>query len=287
MLVAVVWIFPLAGARGLPETDPRLWLLLAEVAGLAGSAFVMNQWHDLAGDSANAKCGTLARGLVRPGEARAYAALLLAGGLVAALALGPWHVAAALLFFFLAAVCYNLPPMRAKDRPLLAPLLAAPAYGLLLVQGAALGGGLGLALGIWSSLPLVPAGVSLSLLATVPDRAGDQAAGKRTWTVAFGEVAAWRAALVLMGAAALLALAGRDWQIGLPALASTLLMASGLRDPFRKGAAVRVLRWSAALQGLALAPSWPRVSLLLVLLMIGARGYYRRRFNLDYPSLRV
>jgi 4-hydroxybenzoate polyprenyltransferase len=291
VLVAVVWIFPLAGARGASAGDPRLWLLLAQVSGLAGSGFVLNQLQDLAGDSANAKCPTLARGLASPREARALAVLLLCGALLASLALGPWHLAAAGLFFLLTGLCYNLPPCRAKDRPLLAPLLAAPAFALLLLQGSALRGGLGLALGLWSGLPLVLAGISMSLLATVPDRAGDAAAGKRTWTVAFGARSTWRASCLLMAVAALLALAGRDLQVGLPALSAALLM---LRQARRKAdagepadEALRVLRWSAALQGLALAPSWPGLVLLLLLFLLGARVYYRRRFGLDYPSLRA
>ncbi len=284
VLVAVVWIFPLVGARGLVGHELELALLLAQCAGLAGSAFVLNQLHDQEGDRINRKCESLARGLVSPRGARILLACLLVGGLAAAGWLEPWHLGAALAFFLLAAVGYNLPPLRAKDHPVRALALAAPAYLLLVLQGAALQGRLALALALFGALPIVLAGLSLSLLATVPDLAGDRRAGKRTWAVSYGADSAWRAALLLMGAAALLALAGRDVQVGLPALFSALLMAWG-RGERESGRAVAVLRWSVAVQGLALAPAWPRLFLALLLLGWLSRLYYRRRFQLSYPSL--
>ncbi|MDP2360384.1 MAG: UbiA family prenyltransferase [bacterium] len=285
VLVAVVWIFPLAGARGLAEDDPRLWLLLIQCAGLAGAAFAYNQVHDLAGDRLNRKCETLTRGLASGREARLVAALLAAGGLLAAWKLGRGHLLAGLAFGAIAGLGYNLPPLRAKDRPYLAPLLAGPAYALLILQGAALAGSAGLLLALPLVLPLVLAGLALSLLATVPDLAGDRTVGKRTWAVVHGAGATWRTALALMGAAALLALLGRDWQIALPAIASALFMTRGLARPEEAREALLVLRWSVAAQAMALLPSWPMISLGVALFLLAARPYYRWRFGVDYPAL--
>jgi len=282
VLVAVVWIFPLVGARG--ADDPlRLAMLLAAVAGLAGAAFVHNQLHDRVGDRVNRKCESLARGLVTERGARVWMLLLLAGGLACAALLGVGHLAAALGFFLLAAVGYNLPPLRAKDHPVRSLFLAAPAYGLLVLQGASLHPGFQGSTALPGALPVVLAGLSLSLLATVPDLPGDRLTGKRTWAVVHGEASTWRVAAGLMGAAGLLALWMEDLQVGLPALLATCWMLVAQTRPRRD--AVAVLRGSAGLQALVLAASWPRICLGVLLLLLLARMYYKRRFQLDYPSL--
>lgn len=282
VLVAVVWIFPLLGARGADDAL-RLALLLGEVAGLAGAAFVHNQLHDRESDRVNGKCEALARGLVTERGARIWLLLLLAGGLACAAGLGPAHLAAALGFFLLAAVGYNLPPLRAKDHPGRSLALAAPAYALLALQGASLREGFAAGPALAEALPLVAAGLSLSLLATVPDLPGDRQAGKRTWAVVHGEASTWRAATLLMAGAALGALGLGDVQVGVPALLAAAWMALAARRPKRD--AVSVLRGVAALQALALAASWPRVCLAVLAFLLLARIYYQRRFQLDYPSL--
>ena len=282
VLVAVVWIFPLLGARGAEETF-RLALLLGEVAGLAGAAFVHNQLHDRESDRVNGKCEGLARGLVTERGARIWLLLLLAGGLACAAGLGAVHLAAALGFFLLAAVGYNLPPLRAKDHPGRSLALAAPAYALLVLQGASLTVGFAPATALAGALPLVAAGLSLSLLATVPDLPGDRQAGKRTWAVVHGESATWRVATGWMALAAAGSLGMQDAQVGLPALLAAAWMALEARRPRRD--AVRVLRGAAALQALALAASWPRLCLGVLAFLLLARVYYQRRFQLDYPSL--
>jgi geranylgeranylglycerol-phosphate geranylgeranyltransferase len=282
VLVAVVWIFPLLGARG--AGDPvRLALLLGEVAALAGAAFVHNQLHDREGDRANRKCESLARGLVTARGARIWLLLLLACGMACAALLGVAHLAAALGFFLLAAVGYNLPPLRAKDHPVRSLLLAAPAFGLLVLQGASLNPGFQGSAALLQTLPVVLAGLSLSLLATVPDLPGDQLAGKRTWAVVHGELSAWRVATGLMAAAGMAAVLGGDFQVGLPALVAMVWMIASQVRPRRD--ALAVLRGSAGLQALALAASWPRICLGVLAFLLLARVYYQRRFQLDYPSL--
>lgn len=284
VLVAVVWIFPLVGARGLAAGDRRLAWLLLECAGLAGAAFVANQLADRDSDRVNGKCETLARGLAGGREAVVLAAVMAAAGLGAAWQLGVGHLAAAVLFLLASAVAYNLWPLRAKDRPVLAPLLAAPAYLLLAGQGAVLAGWQGPAL-VGRVLPVTLAGLSLSLLATVPDAPGDRRAGKRTWTVAYGEAAAWRVALLLMGAAAVAALSAGDIQVTLPATAAAALMVRGQSRRPAGAAAVAVLRAAVAAMALALAWSWPWICLGVAVFLAASRCYYRRRFGIDYPAL--
>jgi len=316
VLVAVVLLFPLAGARGMTWRDPFLWLLLLQDAALVGGAFVLNQLHDRAGDEANGKCPTLARTAVTESEARLLAVLLAMVGAFCAFLLGPWHLAGALIFFTLSALAYNLPPLRAKDRPLLAPLLAAPAYLLLVAQaewlsrnrtysleslllgvvgdlvppGALDGVAPLVQAALWlsilrESLPMVLAGLSLSLLSTVPDMAGDRLAGKRTWAVTWGGASTWHASALLMSLAFLLAALQGDWILAAPALASALLMRWGRRKAEDRATAEAVLRLSVFLMALALCLVWPLLGGVALLLLWLARGYYQRRFHLDYPDM--
>lgn len=285
VLVVVVWIFPLLGARGLQGPWGGLALLLLQCGCLAGAAFVHNQLHDQAGDRVNRKCESLERGLVSLRGARIWLGLLLAGGLAAAAGLGLRQLGAGLVFFLLAALAYNLRPVRAKDYPIRSLCLAAPAYALLVLQGAALLEGPDWPRAGLRALPVVLAGLSLSLLATVPDVPGDRLAGKRTWAVRYGVESAWRTALLLMCGAGLAGTLGGDWQVAAPALAAAGWIYWGLAGGGEPSRAVAALRGSVLLQGLALAWSWPRLCLAVLLFAWLSRFYYRYRFQLSYPGL--
>lgn len=316
VLVAVVLIFPLVGARGMSVGDPHLWVLLLQDAALVASAFVLNQLHDRVGDRVNGKCPTLERGLVTTREAWSLALGLLALGLAAALWLGPWHVAGALLFFALSAWAYNFPPLNARNRPVLAPFLAAPAYLLLVGQAEALSRsrafsletllqsavrpllpdpavemmaplvvGMRMVEVLQDSLPMVLAGLSLSFLSTVPDVEGDRVAGKRTWAVAWGGKSTWSVAILTMGMAFALALGRGDALVALPALLSVFLMLGGRRHPEDRVSAETVLRVSVLLQALALCGAWPGMVAGGALLLAASRLYYEKRLQLEYPRL--
>lgn len=316
VLVAVVLIFPLVGARGLSMGDPHLWVLLLQDAALVASAFVLNQLHDREGDRVNGKCPTLERGLVTARQAWVLAMGLLALGLAAALCLGPWHLAGALLFFALSAWAYNFPPLRAKDRPVLAPFLAAPAYFVLVGQAEALArsrafslenllqrtwmpflpdpvvevmtplfAGVRMVEVLEDSLPMVLAGLSLSFLSTVPDLEGDRVAGKRTWAVVKGGKSTWSMAIMFMGMAFALSLGRQDVLVALPALLSMLLMLYGRRQPEDRIPAELVLRVSVLFQAMALCWVWPALAAGVALLLGASRLYYQRRLQLTYPRL--
>jgi len=281
-----VWIFVLAGARPLRGTpgEGSLALLLLQTYCLFGSAFVVNQLHDRAGDAVNGKCPTLAAGLVSEGRAQALAWGLGLAGLGLAALLGPRNLALTLLFVALGTVVYNRPPLAAKDRPLAGPATMGACYLILGLQGAALAGWPPPGAALWRGLPLALAGVSISLLAMLPDREGDARSGKRSFPVAHGVDRTWIAALAAMALAAALALAAGDRAVGLPALAAAGLALWGLlSDPER--AAGFVARWSILLQGLALTPRWPLYGALMAATWFAARSYHRRRFGLVYPTL--
>lgn len=283
-LILVVWIFPLAGARGLDVPFLQMAALLFQYFCILGSAFIINQLHDQEGDAENGKCESLTRGLVSEESALRLSWILLIAGLVTALSLGLRNLLLTSLFFLLTAVFYNKPPIAAKDRPLAGPLLLAFSYAILVMQGAGLAGWFSLMVAFWTSAPIVAAGFAISLLTTIPDLEGDRKTGKRTFAVVFGVDRCWIAAAAAMALAALLALAGSDWTVGYPALASTLLMFHGLftGPEVRAG---KVARWSILLMGLALVPHHLWLAVLVPVYLLFARSYYRDRFDLSYPSL--
>jgi 4-hydroxybenzoate polyprenyltransferase len=283
-LILVVWLFPLAGVRGVDGRFGSLMLLLFQYFCILGSAFIINQLHDKEGDAANGKCETLSRGLVTEETALRMSWILLIGGLAAALALGWLNLLLTLLFFLLTAVFYNKPPLSAKDRPFAGPVILALGAAILLLQGAALGGPLNLMISLWTGLPMVLAGLSISLLTTIPDLAGDRLAGKHTFAVVFGVDRTWIAAAAAMAGACLLALLGRDMVVALPAAVSIGLMIHGLLNKPEERAG-RVVRLSITAMGLALVPDHLWLMLLVPVFVVLARRYYKQRFNLVYPSL--
>ncbi len=297
-LIFVVWIFILVGARALAGLDAEsvsaasgeggtgLWILLMQYFCIFGSAFVINQLHDLEGDRANRKLGTLERELVSEREALWLAWLLFGAGILLALQLGLVNLLLTLGFFLLTGVIYNKPPLTAKDRPLLGPLTLVLAYAVLVLQGAALAGWKPLGLALWTGLPICLAGLSISLLTTLPDQEGDRLAGKVTFALRYGVDRTWIGALLLMASAFLLAWLESDPQVMYPALVAGGLMVWGLltKPAERAGG---VARWAIFLQALALVPNYPLYGLLMLVYYFGARMYYRHRFELDYPSLKI
>jgi 4-hydroxybenzoate polyprenyltransferase len=285
-LIFVVWLFILVGARHTLEasgTTP-LAILLLQYFCIFASAFVVNQLHDREGDAENKKLPTLSQGLVSESEATHFAWGLFAAGLVIALTLGYVNFFLTLIFYLLVGVFYNKPPLTTKDDPILGPITLSLAYFILVAQGAALGGGFSLLAGSMGALPIVLAGLAISLLAMIPDMHGDQIAAKRTFPLVYGVDKTWLLAIVLFLLGTILALLSADYQLAIPcaftALASLIAF---LKHPVDRAESVAKL--GILVQALFLVPDFPFLLLLMPIYYFAARAYHKKRFDMTYPSI--
>ena len=120
------------------------------------------------------------------------------------------------------------------------------------------------------------------VLTTIPDRDGDRSCGKMTLSARFGPRTAAAVALVCVAAAGLMGAVHQQWAIVISAgIALPFFAAAVLAESFC-GRAVRVALLS--LSFFACLVFWPYL-LVIAVLYISTRWYYRRRFGMVYPRM--
>lgn len=287
-----LWTFQLAGAWSASRelatafppfgAPPRVLLGLLSMTLLLSGGFVLNQILDRDSDRANRKLFYIADGIVSLRAAWIELSLLWAAALLCAAWLPPgfrWVLAGSLVLN----VTYSVPPVRAKARTPLDLTWNALGFGLAAFAagwtcaGTTVPGWYGPGL----SYAFAVAGVIAST--TIPDIAGDAAAGCRTTGVVLGARRTSALVLGLMVAAAALGWMYDD-VLGLfgPLLSLPLLLKahrSGTR-----GDRVTADQVSVAVFALIAGARVPLLILLLVVVYFGTRAYYRARFGMSFPG---
>lgn len=252
---------------------------------MAAGSYWWNQVYDYDSDFANRKLGFLQRNLLSRIELRA--AFLVAS--VVALAIAPvfsWLILGIFIQLFFFSFAYSAPPFRLKDRAWWG--FFANAWGI----------GFMVPFCIWPELTLHNAGSlgwdnpsyffltvgSIYLLTTIPDRAGDQLAGKRTAAVILGTMITMLLALALMLLSAVVAYRSEFPLLVLLSLASStvILLAVVIRSDRMPLLAAKV---PIALLTLLAGYFYPLYLLFIIVLIAATRVYYARRFNMTYPRI--
>ena len=261
-----------------------LWVL-AGLSLLASGAYYLNQVFDEDTDRINNKLGFLSRGmLTQRGLMLVYTITSLAGLIIG------WFVASVtfgvFLQIFLLGFLYSAPPFRLKDRAIWG--LLANAWGVgFLVSFSVMphiefhnSGLLG-----WDNPYFFATAIGgIYVLTTIPDKVGDEIAGKRTLAVVIGETGAMVIGAVLLFFAAYLAFRDQFLILG------GVSMVSGALPAFCVLAAQpRLLRLAIKLPILLLALLtgifYPLYLVFILVVLLSTRLYYRRRFGVGYPSL--
>jgi 4-hydroxybenzoate polyprenyltransferase len=258
---------------------PNLLLLVLLVA----SSFVINQVYDMRSDALNRKNFILTSGRVSRGEAAWFCGALSLAALALALRLGGparWLGVAGLALGF----AYSVPPVRLKGRPVGDMLANGLAFGLIAfalgrTAVAAFEGSL-----FVSAAPYVLAMCGVFLNTTVPDEAGDRAAGDRTSCVVFGRRSVALAAALMVAAAALLGLLAGEVTCAVAAVASLPAFVAVAAQP-DSGASVAASQFAGRALFIAVGIKVPPLLVLGGLVYAVSRIYYARRFGLCYPSM--
>jgi len=260
-------------------------LMLLCLSLMTAGSYWWNQVYDFESDQANNKLGFLQRGLLTRTELTA--AFLICSLL--GLAVTPLYSVLVFAIFaqaFFLSFAYSAPPLRLKDRPLwglfanawgvgfLVPLCVMPE---LTVHNAGLLG--------WDNPGYFFLAVaSIYLLTTVPDRAGDELAGKRTIAVVFGSRVVLIVALALALLSALVAYRSGFILLCRLSLMSGLLAVAALA--FRSERVTLVAaKTPILLLALLSGYFYPEYLLFIIVLIAATRIYYARRFKMSYPRL--
>ena len=293
MILIPVWTFFLLGAyhgaAGGTGVDPlRLLAGLFSFTALLGAIYIANQIADREADRAANKLFLLSRGIVPVRAAWIEAGALVAVSFGVAILFLPIAFSGILAASLALGAAYSLEPVRLKRRPVLDTLANALGNGVLntlagwIAAGAPMGG--------WPSLAPYPLAVaSVHLVTTLADAEADSKMGFRTSGAALGLSRGLFVSTALMGGAVAAAyLAGN-----MPALAASILSlpfflipARSVTSPARSAGALLPAKTATLLFSAVAGYLFPPYLPVLAAVILLTRLYYRRRFGIDYPSLR-
>ncbi len=247
-----------------------------------GATFVLNQITDVESDRLNNKLFLLASGELSVNQAIVETVVLAAVAIGIGFLLKPALGVALIFCAVVAGVLYSCPPFLCKDRPYAGLICnGLGALGVFstgwLVRGQ-------LNSGMWlHAIPFVLALWSLYFFTTLPDAEGDRAAGKMTIGVVHGPRVCTRLALMAETGTLATSFLLRDWFIFVPALAALPLFVIAAVTG-TQAAGVRTTKFGLLFVALAYCYAFPGFLVVLALVFIACKLYYRHRFNLNYPS---
>lgn len=262
----------------------RLGLMLIAFAAAMGASFILNQLKDLHTDRENHKLFFLGEGMISQKSAYIETGILLLLALILGAFLHLRVLAILSLFVLVTGYLYNYPPLQMKNFPVRG-LLANMAMGwLAFVAGWAMLDEFSVEM-VEISLPFLLYNSGLYLLTTIPDADGDRATGKTTIAVKLGTVATiWLSNALFVGTS----LSG-FW------LGSTFFAAVSLLIlPFMVIATVSrkvehvivAVKMGIFFFSLAICVKFPPLLAIILGAFFLTRYYYRKRFDLDYPSFK-
>ncbi|MBZ0263256.1 UbiA family prenyltransferase [bacterium] len=283
-----IWTILLCGANGRSlmggDTLKTVFVLISSFC-LIGAVYLANQLKDVSGDKLNDKLHYLALGIISTKNAKIYLKILIAVGVLFLLLTFQWllwiMVAVVVLF---TGLIYNIGKKALKNSPW--GSLTATFFGGL---GSYLVGSL-----LATPLPffnwVLAYGYAFAFTATgimtmIPDIEGDKAVNKMTIAVKYGALNSTRIATGLVVAALLVAVLENNMILLLASTASLPFFINAARDGDRNkvlGAtkiSIFALSVSIGIFG------YPVYLAIMLIYYIVARGYYKKRFGLDYPSL--
>jgi 4-hydroxybenzoate polyprenyltransferase len=276
------WTAFLAGAHQGDSSGGRILFFLSWLALASGSAFLINEWTDRREDHHNEKLLPLWGDRFSARSLRLELVFLIAATLGGAVYAGGELSSLLALFFIIAGVLYNFPPVRLKSRPILG-IVACGVGGILLFIIGARSAGAAYSTALPASLPYFFAGCAVSLLTHIPDMEGDRACGIRTFPLRYSIRAAAVLALLLVIAALSAAVLLKDPVMSVAALLSLPFFVRFYRrgTPATAQTAVKIAVFSLAV---TVALTWLPFLFLIAGYYFFARWYHRERLGLDYPT---
>jgi len=252
--------------------------------GIFGAVFLTNQIYDIESDRLNNKLFFLPRGIVKLSVAWLMTILLNFVSLIAAFSIS-FSVGLASLLVIILGILYSVPPIALKNKDWLAAFANGLGHGtLVFVIGYCAGGGSFIG-GIVKSIPYFMAVAAVYIGTTLPDIEGDQETGKLTIGVVFGVQKTVYIILLYYIAAIIFGYLTND---------TPFLLASLFAAPFyiwlviSKTIKAAVLAIKISILSLTFAAGYyyPGYIVFLIGLIIATRFYYKRRFNMTYPSIK-
>jgi 4-hydroxybenzoate polyprenyltransferase len=256
---------------------------------LMGGVYILNQLTDIETDRINKKLFLLSEGYISIKNAKIEMILLW----IIALALAfrfSWVFLIFIIISLIMGISYSLPPIKLKGKPLVDTLSNSLGYGMV---NFAIGWLIIEPFNPVMFIRFLPYFLSIAAVfinTTVVDKPGDEAAHEITTAVLLGEPVSLVLSTVLMASAIFTAYCLKDLVCLVPALVSfPLFVYAAVYTTVKNKISRRLIIASFRLPGLLFtivtAYLYPVYVLVLMVVLIGMRVYYKKRFNIVYPTL--
>ena len=292
LILIPVWDFLLIGAYLAQRTRGFTWEILLGLViytMVMGGVYILNQIVDVETDRFNKKLFLISGGIVSVRNATRLLTCLWLAAVILSYPFGTTF----LLFIGISlavGVLYSVPPFKLKGKPILDTLANALGYGLI---NFALGWLLIRPLNLPDLVVFLPYVLCIAAVfvnTTLVDLDGDRRAGDITTAVWLKEPGSLLVSTLLAAAAVAVAYHNRDFVCLIPAAVSfPLYPAAAVYYFVKKILPRKLVIASFRLPGLLFTIVtgylyWPYL-VFLVLLLAGMRLYYKKYFNLNYPTL--
>ena len=254
-----------------------------------GGVYILNQIMDIETDRLNKKLFLLSGGYVSTKAAYIEMVILWSIAILLSIKYG------GIFFIFIVisivmGIMYSLPPFKLKGKPILDTLANGIGYGMI---NFAIGWLLVKEFNWDIFLRFLPYFLSISAVfinTTVVDIEGDRKANEITTGVFFGARLSFIISTIIMAAAIVSAYVQHDYICLIPAALSFPLFVYSagyamIKDRINRRATIASFRLPGLIFTLITAVLYPVYFLILVLVLIGLRIYYKHRFGITYPTL--
>lgn len=256
---------------------------------VAGGGYILNQIMDIETDRMNKKLFLLTGGFVS--RQAAYAEMIILWTLAVLLSLRFGMLFVVLITAsILMGIMYSVPPVKLKGKPILDALANGVGYGMVnFAVGWLLVSAFTPSMVI-RFLPYCLSIIAVFINTTIVDIEGDRRAGELTTGVFLGARVSSIASTLIMGGAIVLAYAQREYICLIPAAVSWPLFVytagyALLRDGINRKMTIASFRLPGLIFTLITALLYPVYVVVLLVILISMRIYYKKRFGMTYPTL--
>lgn len=256
---------------------------------VAGGGYILNQIMDMETDRMNKKLFLLTNGYVSRRAAYTEMIILWVLALLLSLRFG-WLFVILIMMSILMGVLYSVPPVKLKGRPILDTLANGIGYGMINFAVGWLLVSVFAPSMVIRFLPYCLSIMAVFINTTIVDIEGDRDAGEVTTGVFLGIRLSCISSTLIMGVAIVLSYLQKEYICLVPAAVAWPLFVYTAGHTFVKGRINRsVTIASFRLPGLIFtvitALLYPLYFLILMVVLISMRIYYKKRFGMIYPTL--
>ncbi len=265
--------------------DITYMLIIGLFTMIMGGVFLLNQLADIETDRLNNKLYLVANGDISKSHALIETGLLFMVPLVLLIRNRPDLVIIMIFALVITGWCYSCQPLVLKDRPISGLFTNLLGGVIIFALGWKIKGTISLEI-IRYSAPYVLGVVAVYFFTTIPDLKGDLASGKMTVAAKFGARPVMWAGLLADALAIGAAFWTGDWVALLPTLAALPFFINTVS----KNSVAEVLRtnkFATLFLSLIVCLRFPVYLVFITALFFFSKWYYRKRFNIVYPSFRT